>query len=759
MRAAARIDAALGTVAGTGVRRRGILITGWLLAAVVFVPLARRLPDRLAGVARIDGSESAAVQALLQGPLASEYASYAVMVARGIPSPATEEGARALYRLLKPLAAAPEVVGVFSWLSFPDPAFIGAGDDGALVMVGLADSMAPPERSIPALRALTAGVAGELRADYPAVTLRWTGEPALNVDLRETSSRDVARAEGRALPLTALLLLFAFGAVAAALLPVVTGVLVVSISLGIAAAAAGVWPLSMLLQSVVTMLGLGLGIDYGLLMVSRFRDAVEAGSNTTAAAEEAALHAGHTILLSASTVALGFAALLLVPLNELRGVAVGGLLVVAVAALAATTLLPGVLAMLGPRVDWGRVMRRGARQKSRALWRAWGVRVTARPWLALACGTVPLVFLAAQAMRMHTGIPRGDWLPSQMESALALDDLEAMGRAGLVQAIRVVVTLPAGASAWEADSWAALHAYTGRLDADPRVARVRSLVGAADEAGFDHAAFMELPTELRARIMRGAASLDGSQVGFELIPVEYLAADDAAAFVRELRSTAAAGSGIAGATLMVGGLPAFNADYHDAVAGRFGRIVGLVVIGTMLALLAGFRSVLVPVKAIALNLLSVTAAFGAVTLVFQDGHGAWLLGVSEPVGSVFSSLPVVVFCIVFGLSMDYEIFLIARVREARRAGAGDRAAIVEALSRTGKVITNAAGVMLVVFAAFTLGDVLMTKMLGFALAVAVLLDATVVRMVVGPALLQLAGRWNWWPASTTTVRTWTPGGS
>jgi RND superfamily putative drug exporter len=273
---------------------------------------------------------------------------------------------------------------------------------------------------------------------------------------------------------------------------------------------------------------------------------------------------------------------------------------------------------------------------------------------------------------------------------------------------------------------------------------VRSIVGVAGAAGVSPATLTR-PGLVTRRLIPGLMSRDGRLALIEVMPRESVAPDDVVAWARELRRAGAARLGIGGASVTVGGLPAFNADYQDAVSGRFWTIVALVVAGTGLALFLGFRSVLVPLKAVALNLLSVGAAFGAVTLVFQDGRGATLLGVAEPLGAVFSSVPVIVFCIVFGLSMDYEVFLITRVCEARASGLSDRDALVEALGRTGQVITNAAAIMLVVFGAFTLGDVLLTKVLGFALAVAVLLDATVVRMIVGPALLQLAGTWNWWP--------------
>jgi len=236
----------------------------------------------------------------------------------------------------------------------------------------------------------------------------------------------------------------------------------------------------------------------------------------------------------------------------------------------------------------------------------------------------------------------------------------------------------------------------------------------------------------------------------ELMSRDGLTPEALVQLVREIRAAGGAASGLEGAVVRVGGLPAFNTDYRDAVVGRFGQIAGLVILGTLVALFLGTRSLLVPLKAMLLNLLSVGAAFGALKLVFQDGWGGRLFGVAEPLGAVFSTLPVIVFCMVFGLSMDYEVFLITRVMEGRRSGLDDRTAIVEGIANTGPVITNAAAIMLVVFVAFTLGQFLIIKLLGFTLAVAVLLDATVVRMVIGPALLQLAGRWNWWPYGFAT---------
>lgn len=720
-------------------RRRWVALI-WLALAALLLPAAGGVARVLEVGATVEGSESDAVEQLLHGPLASAYARYAVLVVHGLPSPATPEGAAALAHLDTALSSAPEVSGTFSFADGGDSLFLAPRGDGTFIVVGLATRIATADVLIPRLRARTGFLERQLRPRYPGVTLRWTGESALNHDLRASSNTDVGRAERRALPLTALFLVLAFGALAAALVPVVCGALGIAVALGAAAFIATRWPLSILLQSVVTMLGLGLGIDYALLMITRFREGLAAGSDAVTAAVAAARHAGHTIIVAGATVAIGFAALLSIPLAEMRAIAVGGLLIVLTSVLLATTLLPGLLAWLGHRINWIRVRRRPAGVAG-DFWRRLGRWVTARPVLAMAGGGVPLLALALQAGGLRTGLPRGDWLPPDMESAAALRDLRTMGRSGVVDAVRIVLEFPAGVSARSPRGWRALKEFVAARDGDPRVERVRSLVALVNATGLGRLGLASLPE----RATRGLVSRDGRLAMVELMPREGLTGDDLERLVRELRAAGPGATGLAGTVVRVGGLPAFNTDYRDAVVGRFAEIAGLVILGTLVALFAGTRSVLVPLKAMALNLLSVGAAFGALTLVFQDGWGSRFFGVAEPLGAVFSTLPVIVFCMVFGLSMDYEVFLVTRIMEGRRSGLDDRTAIVEGVASTGTVITNAAAIMLVVFGAFAMGQFLLIKLLGFTLAVAVLFDATVVRMVIGPALLQLAGRWNWWP--------------
>jgi len=353
--------------------------------------------------------------------------------------------------------------------------------------------------------------------------------------------------------------------------------------------------------------------------------------------------------------------------------------------------------------------------------------------------------LAWQSRRLSIDLPRGDWLPREMESAVAMRSLQAMGRGSVVNTIRLTLEFPRGVSATDDAGWTATARVARWLVADSAVQRVRSLPGLVAPMGT-YIPRDTLVAMLPAAVRRSFMSEDGRIALLEVIPREASSPRDLSALVRRLRSAdTVLAAPVGRATLLVGGLPAFNYDYERAVAGRLAYVVALVVGATFIVLALGFRSVLVPIKAIVLNLLAVAAAFGAVKFVFQDGVGASALGLSGPLDAIFPAVPVLVFCIVFGLSMDYEVFLVARIREARGAGLDERQAIAHGLSHTGGLITSAAAIMIVVFGAFVLGDFLLIKMLGFALAVAVLLDATVMRLAVSPALLTLAGRWNWWP--------------
>jgi RND superfamily putative drug exporter len=728
-------------------RRRFWLAMSGFAMALALLPFSYRVERRLEAVVHIKGGESEKVDLELAQRFQSPYAHRLVLVITGIPDPDSAKGADALAFLTSSLRSVPGVSGAVSSLDWPDSLFTG-NNGGALIIVGLDPHDETIEAMIPELRARTDWLQGQLRSQYPHVKLEITGETPLNYDLRKVSADDVTHAEERAMPVTLVLLVLAFGSLVAALLPLGVGVLSISMAMGAAALLAHYLRLSILVQNLATMLGLGLGIDYGLLMVSRFREALAEGYDPGYAADIAARQAGRTLIISATTVAIGFTALLTVPISELRSIGVAGLLVTVLSVMLCTFIVPWVLGLLGHRINAFRVGLPARQFKTRdslcaasERWMRWGSFITRRPWIALLAAGIPLLILAFQARRISPGVPDHHSLPAAAESVQALNTLQSMGRSGIVQSLRVILELPPHSPPLSPAGWLAVSRLTQHFQSDSRSEEVLSLptlTGMSDSA----TAVDDVPEPIRQSFLRK----DGEATLIELLPTAALSPNEQIRWVREVRSSdVAAITGVPGAVLRVGGVPALQADYDSVVKERLPKVVLGVILGSLLALLIGLRSLFAAVKAILLNLLSVGASFGALVVVFQEGHGSKLFGLDGPTGSVYPIVPILSFAIVFGLSMDYEVFLVARVLEERRRGLSERSAVIEGLARTAGLITSAAAIMIAVFTAFTLGSFLVVQMLGFTLAVAVLIDATVVRMVVGPALLQLAGDWNWWP--------------
>jgi putative drug exporter of the RND superfamily len=727
-------------------RRFWLAMSGFVVA-LALMPFSYKVERHLETAAHIKGGEAEKVDLELTQRFQSPYAHRLIVVISGIPDPDSAESADALGFLTSSLRSVPGVSGAVSSLDWPDPLFTGT-NGGALIIVGVDPRDKTVEALVPTLRAKADWMEGQLRSQYPNIKLGITGEIPLTFDLRKVSADDVRHAEERATPVTLVLLFLAFGSLVAALLPLGIGFLSISMALGAAALLAHYLHLSILVQNLATMLGLGLGIDYGLLMVSRFREALAEGYDPAHAAEIAAGQAGRTLVISATTVAIGFSALLTVPISELRSIGIAGLLVTVLSVLLCVSILPWVLSLLGHRIDSAKVRLSGKKMKTRESlcaaserWVRWGSIITRRPWTALLVAGVPLLILAFQARRISPGIPEHDSLPAAAESVKALRTLQGMGRSGIVQSLRVVLELPPQSPALSPAGWLAVSRLTEHFQSDPRAQEVLSLptLTAMSEAAQ---AVDDVPQPIRESFLRS----DGQATLIELLPAATLPPNEQIRWVREVRSSdVAAITGVPGAVLRVGGIPALDADYDSVVKKRLPGVVLGVVLGSLLALLIGLGSLFAAVKAVLLNLLSVGGSFGALVLVFQEGHGSKLFGLDGPTGTVYPIVPILAFAIVFGLSMDYEVFLVARVLEERRAGLSERSAVIEGLARTAGLITSAAAIMIAIFITFTVGSFLVVQMLGFTLAAAVFIDATVVRMVVGPALLQLAGDWNWWP--------------
>ncbi|MGH7498348.1 MAG: MMPL family transporter [Gemmatimonadales bacterium] len=643
------------------------------------------------------------------------------------------------------------VRGLVSWPGTGDTTFLSRDRRATFFLVALEATRGDSAGAlvVPVRQLVRHTIAGMPQAE--GVRARVTGRAPLDLDVRTVVARDSAQGEERLLPLTLIILILAFGALVAAFLPLIVGVLAITISLAIIGVIARYTPMSVFVLNMTTMIGLGVGIDYSLLVVTRFREETARGLRRREAAMSTLRTAGRAVITSGLTVVVGFGALLLTPLIETRSVGLGGLIVVAVAVLLSITLLPALLAIIGRDIDrpkW--LARRLAWYHSPQIWEKWARTLSRHPARALIYGGVVIAALTLPLLWIKIGLPSRHWWPTGTEAGEGLDALSRMGVAGFIQPVRVLVQLPEGRSAVEATSLRGLMTLSDSLRADPRVREVRSLVDLQPAGSL--LGYSVLYSDLEAARTKYASFLDAylsTDRRMTLMDVilsdttSLTTATDVVVRARKLAHSELRGT--KGMTVTVGGYSAAALDFQDDLLARFPLLVVLILAATGVMLAIAFKSVLVPIKAIIMNTLSVGATFGLIVLVFQRGVGSQVFGLDGPTSAIFVAVPVLVFAVVFGLSMDYEVFLLSRIKEAFDRTGRNTQATMEGLSATASVITSAALIMILVFGIFAFARVLAMQLLGFGLAVAVLLDATVIRMVLVPAFMQAMGRWNWWP--------------
>jgi putative drug exporter of the RND superfamily len=458
---------------------------------------------------------------------------------------------------------------------------------------------------------------------------------------------------------------------------------------------------SPIVQFLVALIGLGVAIDYSLIVVSRWREERAHGRSGDEAVQRAMETAGRAVVFSGITVAIGLLALIALPLPFLRSMGYGGMLIPLVSTLVAITLLPVVLAKAGPHLDWPH--RRTDDKASRA-WTRWAQGVARRRWLAAGAGMAVVLALAFAATDLQLGTSDADTIAKTGDAKQGLVALEDAG-------IGEGSLLP--------------HEILIEGGTDPeRVAtalrEVEGVHGAVAPRGADWR-------------RRGTAIV-------EAIPVPDSGTDEGGATLQAVRDAAHA----AGADVRVGGQPAANDDFIDAVYGSFPLMIALITITTFILLARAFRSLLLPVKAILLNILSVAAAWGVLVLVWQHGHGSELIFGVEATGSIPSWMPLMIFAFLFGLSMDYEVFILSRMREEYDRTGSTEIAVVRGIGRTGRLVTSAALILFLTFTAMASGPGTDLKMMATGLAAGILLDATVIRALIVPAVISLMGRWNWW---------------
>ncbi len=566
-----------------------------------------------------------------------------------------------------------------------------------------------------------------------------TGGPVAYADIVRVSEQDLRRAELISIPLALVALVVVFGSIVAASMPVVVGGLSVLVALALLSLVARATDLSVFVLNLASMLGLGLGTDYSLFITSRFREELRASGDVATAVERAVAHAGRAVFFSGLTVFVGLSGLVTFNFMMLRSLGLGGAIVVALGVLAALTLLPALLATVGHRIDALALLRWSEAQAP--LWTRLAAAVMSRPWRVLVPVLVLLLAMGTPFLGARFSLPDVAVLPESVESRVGYDLIQRHWGQGETGPITLVLQAPSG-SILSPERVAALYDLSRYVAQDPEVARVESIVDV--DPRITKGQYELLYAHGRAgldaytRASLGAAS--GEHVtSMTVVPKCSSTADECVDLVHRLRALKPG----ADLTMLVGGAPPAIADIVDRLYGFFPYAAGLVVLTTYVILFTLFRSVLLPLKAILMNGLSLVASYGALVVVFQEGYGARLLGF-RPLGYVEATLPIIMFCLLFGLSMDYEVFLLTRVKEAWDAGASNAESVARGLTTSGRVITNAALIVVLVSLSFVSADVILVKAVGLGTALAVLLDATVVRALLVPATMRLLGDLNWW---------------
>ncbi len=489
-----------------------------------------------------------------------------------------------------------------------------------------------------------------------------------------------------------------------AFLPLLMGAISVLSTFLLVLALTTLTPVSMIVEFLIGLIGLGVAIDYSLLVVTRWREERAHGKDNAAAVEAAMAHAGRAVLFSGLTVAVGLLALIVIPVPMLQSVGYGGVLVPLVSVVVAMTLLPVVLATVGPRLDWPRL--RTERNASR-VWSAWARTVYSHRWVAAILGAGILGLLAFPALSLQLGEPASTSLSTSGPARDALTTLTTGGVPSGILTPIVVLT-------------------NGSVAAQATVAHVPGVVAAVVTTDAQRP-----PTGIITALPRAEGSLGTGQDT-----------------VRAVRAAVASSPAVIG----VAGDGAQLIDFNNAVYGNFPLMLTLIAIGTFLLLARAFRSVLLALKAVVFNLVSLAAAYGVLTFVWQQGHGSDAIWGIPGSGAITMWVPLMVFAFLFGLSMDYEVFIIARIREAYDHTGSAREAVVEGIGRTGRLVTSAALILMLTFLSMSSGPETDIKILATGLGAGILVDAVVVRALMVPAMVAVFGRWNWWlPASLARV--------
>ena len=729
-------------------QRRWFVIGAWTAVVLLALPFAPQAPGALqAGGFSLDDLESARARGTLERELGVPPSGLAIVYRSDSLVAGSPDWIAVSAAVLRALEGAPHVARVVPHTLMPAQVSADGHTAYDLVLLDL-----PPDDSPDAIPVLEPLVAGAASAE-PRVEVALAGGPAFYGDVQRVSEEDLRRSELISLPLAGLALVIVFGSLVAAGVPLAVGGAAVLVTLAAIFLLASVVPMSIFVLNLATLLGLGLGVDYSLLMTSRFREELAAESGrrgdpeaVARAVEATVATAGRAVFFSGLTVLLGLLGLILFEFMILRSVGIAGAIVVGVAVLAAMTLLPAILAVLGPRIDALAIRRvtRDPKADGDGAWARLARRVMDHPIAVLVPTLALLLLLGLPFLHVRFNAPDATILPASVPSRASYDLLAGEFGEGTFSPLALAVRTTGNAI--DPVNVAALYDWSRRLAADPRITRVESLVDVdprltAEQYQLLYDARNGPPD--RYLQVRLDATTRGDLTAFTVFTPYGPNHPEALALVRDLRSGTGPLAPPPGVAVQVGGGAAEVTDVVGRIAADFPRSALFILVTTYVVLFLLLRSVVLPAKALIMNTLSIVASFGALVWIFQDGNLSAPLGF-QPLGFVETSQPVILFCVLFGLSMDYEVFLLSRMREVWDRTHDNREAVATGLERSGRIVTSAALIVVVVAASFAFADIVLIKALGLGIAIAVALDATVVRALLVPATMRLLGEWNWW---------------
>jgi RND superfamily putative drug exporter len=728
-------------------RLRWFIIAFWVIVLGASIPFTAKIGDALNGGGySYDASESSHVDAIISSQLPRPASQLLVVFQSdrtAVSDPAYQQEVNAFISRARTYQY---TTGVTS---------SSAGLDGHTLYVTVNLSIYPGSDQLSAFDALVPqGSAASPAHAYV------TGDPAIDREFSHLSTSDVERAELTALPIALVVLLMIFGTLVAAAMPLLLAMVSVPVSLALIYAIGLHISMSIFVLNVATIIGLGISIDYSLFMVRRFRDELSAGRGVAEAVGWTIATSGEAILFSGLIVMIGFAGLLLIRTGLTTSLGIGGAVVVAVSVLAALTLLPALLSVLGPRINALRIplisrltaphaARENGSKTRRNFWESVAESVMKRPLIFIVAVTAVLVALGWPIFSIELGTPGVTSLPTSSEARQGIDILYKQFPATNTNIISIIAQSPQGSSMLSSNNLAKLDNLSHWLAAQPHITSVISLTQLPTANGTPAVSAQELTHLYTTGTYRQNAAINqlvtsttnGNITLITAITDTQLDSSQGNALIDDLRAgDKAAGQGL---TVLVGGNQANDLDFDRYLYGNFPLSILFILGSTYVLLLLMFRSLFLPLKAILMNVLSVGACLGVLVFVFQWGHLSNVLNFTAT-GYLDSIAPILLFCILFGLSMDYEVFLLSRVQEEWLRTHNNRYAVARGLAKTGGVITNAALLFVIVTGAFTFTSILTTKEIGLGMSLAVLVDATIIRTLLVPATMRLLGRWNWW---------------